>query len=106
MITNTALLDEVLPAATLQVVREEDLAQGADFYRCPACRELVDGSQMDAVRVHHGHVRHPAPQRHWLEFSPHETDTTSPAAPDPSNPPLRLWPNDSYEPALPTRSRR
>jgi hypothetical protein len=28
-------------------------------YRCPACGELVDNTDWDAIRLHHDHVLHP-----------------------------------------------
>ena len=30
-----------------------------NFYRCPACREMVDRRRMDEVIIHHSHVLHP-----------------------------------------------
>jgi hypothetical protein len=30
-----------------------------DFYRCPACGEMVDNRDRAAVRFHHDHVLHP-----------------------------------------------
>ena len=30
-----------------------------NFYRCPACGDLVDGKNIEAVRLHHSHVLHP-----------------------------------------------
>jgi hypothetical protein len=31
------------------------------FYQCPACREMVDKSDMAAIQWHHQHVLHPPP---------------------------------------------
>jgi hypothetical protein len=30
-----------------------------DFYRCPACGEMVDNRDRAAIRFHHDHVLHP-----------------------------------------------
>jgi hypothetical protein len=30
-----------------------------DSYRCPACGQMVENRDMDAVRFHHYHVLHP-----------------------------------------------
>ena len=29
------------------------------FYRCPACGEMVDNRDLDAIVIHHAHVLHP-----------------------------------------------
>ena len=29
-------------------------------YRCPACGEMVNSSEVEEVRLHHDHVLHPA----------------------------------------------
>ena len=34
-------------------------AEGPNLYRCPACGEMVDNRQREAVRFHHDHVLHP-----------------------------------------------
>jgi hypothetical protein len=41
--------------------KKERRGSGAreNFYRCPACHEMVDNRDMAAVLVHHGHVLHP-----------------------------------------------
>jgi hypothetical protein len=36
------------------------------FYRCPACGQMVDNRDRDAIRFHHDHVLHP---RHDLSFT-------------------------------------
>lgn len=32
-----------------------------DSYQCPACHEMVDKSDIAAIRWHHHHVLHPPP---------------------------------------------
>ncbi len=30
-----------------------------NFYRCPACGEMVDNRQLEEIMLHHAHVLHP-----------------------------------------------
>jgi hypothetical protein len=30
-----------------------------NFYRCPACGEMVDNRRLDEIVLHHSHVLHP-----------------------------------------------
>jgi hypothetical protein len=37
-----------------------------NFYRCPACGEMVDNRKLDEIVLHHAHVLHP--RRFSLSF--------------------------------------
>ena len=49
-------------------------------YRCPACDELVDNTDREAVRLHHDHVLHPRQEilaRHLRPAAPAEQNRSA-----------------------------